>query len=59
MTDQTQNPPPKIDSDRRVVLWTFIGRCIEKAGPDNRAADAQKLVRQQQRAAIDEGGKEP
>ena len=55
---QPQNPPPKIDADRKVVVWSFVERCIEKAGTDTRAADAQYLVRQQKRAAVDEGGKQ-
>lgn len=59
MTEQTKNPPTKFPPDHRVVIWTFVERCIEKAGPDRRAADAQKLVRQQIRSATDEGGKEP
>lgn len=58
MNEQQQNPQPKLTPDRRVVVWNFVSRCIEKAGPDSRAADAQKLVRQQIRTATDEGGKE-
>jgi hypothetical protein len=58
MNEPTQNPSPKFSPDRRVVVWNFVVRCIEKAGPDSRAADAQKLVRQQLRTATDEGGKE-
>jgi len=55
---QTPNTPAKLTPDRKVVAWSFVERCIEKAGADTRAADARKLVRQQLRAAIDEGGKE-
>lgn len=60
MTQQAQpkNPQPKPTPDRRVVVWTFVSRCIEKAGPDPRAAEAQRLVQQQIRTATDEGGKE-
>lgn len=58
MNEQVQNPPPKFSPDRRVVVWNFVKRCIEKAGSDSRAADAQKLVGQQIRTATDEGGKE-
>lgn len=60
MTEQAQpkNPQQKLSPDRRVVVWNFVSRCIEKAGTDSRAADAQRLVQQQLRAATDEGGKE-
>jgi hypothetical protein len=58
MNQQTPNQQPKFSPDRRVVVWNFVKRCIEKAGTDSRAADAQKLVGQQIRAATDEGGKE-
>lgn len=58
MNEHQHNSPPKLSPDRRVVVWNFVVRCIEKAGPDSRAADAQKLVRQQLRTATDEGGKE-
>lgn len=58
MNDQKQTPQPKFSPDRKVVVWNFVSRCIERAGPDSRAADAQKLVRQQIRAATDEGGKD-
>lgn len=53
---QPQNPPPKLTPDRKVVVWSFVQRCIEKAGPDSRARDANMLVKQQLRDAIDEGG---
>lgn len=43
--------------DRKVVVWSFVKRCIEKAGADSRTADAYTLVNQQLRAATDEGGK--
>jgi hypothetical protein len=56
--NEQQNQPQKLDPDRKVVVWTFVQRCIERAGPDSRAADAHKLVRQQLRTATDEGGKE-
>jgi hypothetical protein len=58
MSEQQPNQPPKLTADRRVVVWNFVLRQIEKAGTDSRAADAQKLVRQQVRTAVDEGGKE-
>ena len=58
MNEQPQNQQPKFSPDRRVVVWNFVKRCIEKAGTDSRAADAQKLVGHQIRAATDEGGKE-
>lgn len=57
MNEPTQHPQPKMTPDRKVVVWTFVERCIEKAGTDSRAADATKLVRQQIRSAVDEGGK--
>lgn len=58
MKEQQQPQTVKFSPDRRVVVWNFVARCIEKAGPDTRAADAQKLVRQQLRFATDEGGKD-
>lgn len=58
MNEQPQNKPPKLSPDRKVVVWNFVERCIEKAGPDTRAADARMLVKQQIRTATDEGGKD-
>lgn len=60
MTEQAQpkNPTQKLPPDRRVVVWTFVSLCIDRAGLDPRAADAQKLVRQQIRTASDEAGRD-
>jgi hypothetical protein len=58
MNDQPRNPPSTLSPDRRVIVWNFVKRAIEKAGRDSRASDAQGLVAQQIRAAVDEGGKE-
>lgn len=57
MNEQPQIPQPRFTPDRKVVVWSFVQRCIEKAGPDSRAQDAQALVKQQLRTATDEGGK--
>lgn len=57
MNNEQQNPAPKFTPDRKVVVWTWVQRLIDRAGADSRAADAHKLVRQQIRTATDEGGK--
>lgn len=58
MTEPKQSAAPKLTPDRRVVVWHFVLRQIEKAGPDTRAADAYRLVNQQLCKATEEGGKE-
>jgi hypothetical protein len=58
MNEQPKNLPSTLSPDRRVVVWNFVKRAIEKAGRDSRASDAQGLVAQQIRTAVDDGGKE-
>lgn len=58
MNEQTQNHPAKLTPERKVWVWQYVVRCIDKAqGPDERKADAYKLVNQQLRDASDAGGK--
>jgi hypothetical protein len=58
MTRQQQNPPQKYTPDRKVVVWTWVKRQIEKSGPSRNGADACKLIDQQIRTATDEGGRQ-
>lgn len=57
MNEQPQAKQPKYTPERRVWVWQFVVRCIDKADQDERKADAYKLVNQQLRDASDAGGR--
>lgn len=59
MTQQTPQPQPRFTADRKVVVWAYVLRCIEKDAPDERTRDAKLLVNQQLRDATDLAGRKP
>lgn len=53
------NPQPRITAERRVSVWAYVLRCVEKDAPDERTRDAKLLVTKQMRTATDEVGRQP
>jgi hypothetical protein len=58
MSQKPQNPQPRFTPERKVNVWAYVLRCVEKQGVDVRSSDGQFLVKQQLRAATDEAGRE-
>ncbi len=59
MNQKTTPQPPRFPPERKVNVWAYVLRCVEKNGTDARSSDGQFLVKQQLRAATDEAGKAP
>lgn len=58
MNQKPQNPQPRITPERKVNVWAYVLRCVEKHNPDDRTRDAKLLVNQQLRSATDDAGRE-
>jgi len=55
----TTNQHPRVTPERKVNVWAYVLRCVEKDSPDERTRDAKLLVNQQLRSATDQVGRKP
>lgn len=59
MTSTPKPSQPRIPPDRKVIVWAYVRRCVEKQGKEARSSDALFLVDQQLRDATDAAGGQP
>ena len=59
MTQEKTQPQPRFTPERKVIIWAYVRRCVERQGRESRSSDALFLVDQQLRDATDAAGGQP